>query len=169
MPMTAHDKERLDNIYPDGVPETVLSMMERIQKLRHSHIQTGHLSGDTLALLCVVAERFPTEVPALGAVIASQATEEKKENPLDALDEVEDPKPEPKPISTKPVNWFAQKKGTAVICQTDKGQVRGHLAGVFKTGDDKGKLKIKLPDSDLEFDVFHKNRVSIDPDQSTAE
>lgn len=167
MPMTAHDKERLEKIYPDGIPETVNNMMERVQKIRHSHIVNGHLGGDSLALLCVIAERFPQEVPALDAVIASTESDEPitENNPLDDILDEHEPKTE----TTGPVNWFATKSGTAVICQTKTGQVRGTYKSAFRSGSEKGMLRVVIPNSDNEFDVFHKNKVSIDPNQPAAE
>ena len=148
--MVEHDEERLESIYPDGIPETVRSMMERIQRIRHAHIQVGPLGGDALALLCVIAERFPI-------VLQDWPQESKIES-----DHQEDDEPNLiTPFNSEPVNWFATKNGIEVVCRTAGGHIRGEKVGIFRKGPDKGKLKIKLATSSNEFDVFESSRVSI--------
>ena len=153
--MLDHDRERLENIYPDGIPETVVGAVDRFQKSFHKHFGTGPISGEMLNLIVVmheesVGERYviPPEGP--HRIIEDDVTED-EEQPVEEVN----------PLRDEPVNWYATKNGTEVICSTDQGDIRGVLVGMFRKGEDKGLLKIELPGSQNEFDTFHPSKVRI--------
>lgn len=150
--MLTHDKERLEKVFPEGVPEEVEDAVNKFQKRYHSNFGSGPMSGEMLTLVTLIADGSIGKREIIQQILGEQ---EKKE----------EPKPEQsapaKPVKYENVNWFATAGGTPVICKTDQGDIEGVLVGVFRKGQDKGMIKVKLPGSPNDFDTFHKSQVTL--------
>jgi len=148
--MLKHDQERLEKIYPDGIPEKVTEAVDKAQKRYHANFGNGPMNAEMLTLITLLVDG--EIVPEVVREVVQQPKEEK---PVQVKQESGEP------IKFEKVNWFATAGGTPVVCKTDQGDIEGELVSVFRKGPDKGLLKIKIPGSKNEFDTFHKSQVTV--------
>lgn len=169
--LNPHDQERLEKVYPDGVPEYVEKLMDRVQRRRHSNdLGTGPAEADLLLLVTFIAE-LQQEVDELKAIINERAVLKKAAQPEATAQEPE----QSEPVSDRPempdlprrgdgsINWNRVKPETRVMCRTDRGDMLGRFH-VALNGVLKGKLKIKLDNSEAEADTFDEKDVEVIPE-----
>lgn len=165
-----HDRDRLEIIYPDGIPEHIVSMAEKVQRRRHSNnIGTGPFESETLLLTTFIAEQ-QERIEKLEAIISERAVLKKEKDPEQPQPEEPkaetDSRPEMPDIPRKKngdINWNRMKPGTRVMCKTGQGEKLGRFH-VAMNGVQKGKLKIQLDGSELEYDVFKEEDVEVIPE-----
>lgn len=155
-----YDQERLNAMYPDGIPEPVTTLLEATQRRRHgNNIGTGHLPPETFLLVTIIAEQ-QAQIDELKSLI--EQGEKSFEDVLKEIDHDEDNEDvNPIPMKDGEVDWSEVDPKTRVMCRTESGNFFGNFVMMYKTGNNKGKLKITVDDSSNDFDVFPAKSVQI--------
>lgn len=168
--LNEHDQQRLENMYPDGIPEELESLLERVQRRRHANgLGTGPSASETLLLVTFLVEQqqrideletlinerayLKREAPPVAQEPGQQETQQ-EESRLD-MPEI--------PMKDGKVMWNRVQEGTRVMCKSGDRELLGRFR-VAMRGKFHGKLKIDIDDSSAEFDTFSEEDVRIVPE-----